>query len=148
MKLETQNKDHQVGANGAAYDSKGNLFVCNFGDAEIWKATFDKKGEVKKLKLFSKGEGIDCVDGLQIDEDGHLWTADFLGNAIARICSECGTVQVIAKNEPGDGADGSMDAPSECIRRGNKIYVANIDLTYGPNTTDDVHTISVFELPE
>lgn len=61
----------------------GDLFICNFGDAEIWKATFD----------------------------------------------------------------GSLDAPSECIRRGNRLYVANIDLTYGPNTSDDIHTIPVFELP-
>ena len=146
-KLETKNKDHQVGSNGVAYDAKGNIFVCNFGDAEIWKTTFKKNGELRKSKVFSKCKGLDCVDGLQIDQDGNLWTADFLGNAIACICSKCGSTKVVAKNEPGTGADGSMDAPSECIRRGNKVYAANIDLTYGPNTSDDIQTISVFELP-
>ena len=147
LKLETKNKDHQVGANGVTCDKRGNLYVCNFGDATITKVMFKKDGTVRKSRVLSKGEGLDCVDGLQMDQDGHLWTADFLGNAIGCICSKCGSTKVIAKNKPGTGADGSMDAPSECIRRSNKVYVANLDLTYGPNTSDDVHTISVFELP-
>ncbi|VGO23374.1 SMP-30/gluconolactonase/LRE family protein [Pontiella sulfatireligans] len=145
--LKTMNKKHQVGANGAAYSKSGELFVCNFGDAEIWKAAFNKDGSVESWKLFSKGEGLDSVDGLQIDQYGKLWTADFLGNAIACICPKSGAVKVVAKNEPGDGKGGAMDAPSECIRRGNKVYVANIDLTYGSNTSDEIHTISVFVLP-
>ena len=53
----------------------------------------------------------------------------------------------IAKNGETDGKDGELDRPSEPCVRGNSVYVANIDLTYGPNTSDDVHTISVFELP-
>ncbi|WP_136078142.1 NHL repeat-containing protein [Pontiella desulfatans] len=147
--LKTRNKEHQIGANGVAYAANGDLFVCNFGDAEIWKATFAKSGEVACWALFSKGkqQGLACVDGLQIDEFGKLWTADFLGNAIACICPKSGKVKIVAKNEPGTGEDGSMDAPSECIRRGNKVYAANIDLSYGPNETDGFHSISVFELP-
>ena len=43
--------------------------------------------------------------------------------------------------------EGQLDAPSECIRRGKKVYVSNIDLTYGPNEADSHHSISVFELP-
>ena len=139
VKLETKNKEQQVGANGVAYEAKGNMFVCNFGDAEIWK-TFELLSE-------GKAQGLECVDGLQIDESGLLWTADFLGNAVACICPMNGKVKILAKNEPGDGADGSLDAPSESIRRGNKVYTANIDLTYGPNESDKIHTISVIELP-
>ena len=109
--------------------------------------SFTSDGKVESKALFCKGDGMECVDGLQIDEDDHLWTADFLGNAIVRICPD-GTVKIIAKNEPGDGAGGAMDAPSECIRFGNKVYVSNIDLTYGPYEADKVHSISVFDLPE
>jgi sugar lactone lactonase YvrE len=147
VRLETRNQEHQVGANGVGFDSKGNMYVCNFGDAEIWKATFKKNGDVDQFSLLCKGQGMASADGLQVDAEDNLWVADFLGNAIFRICSQCGTARLIAKNEPGDGADGSMDAPSECIRRGNTVYVSNIDLTYGPNTADDVHSISVYELP-
>ncbi|MCF7732370.1 MAG: SMP-30/gluconolactonase/LRE family protein [Akkermansiaceae bacterium] len=145
-RFETNNKDQQVGANGVGFDSKGNLFVCNFGDAEVWKVTFGKDGKVQKKALFCKGQGLESADGLQVDADDHLWVADFLGNAIARICPN-GTVKIIAKNEPGDGKDGRLDAPSECIRHGKKVYVSNIDLTYGPNQADSLHSISVFELP-
>ena len=149
VKLETKNKEQQVGANGVAYDAKGNMFVCNFGDAEIWKTTFNEDNTVKSFELLSEGkaQGLECVDGLHIDESGLLWTADFLGNAVACICPMNGKVKILAKNEPGDGADGSLDAPSESIRRGNKVYTANIDLTYGPNESDKIHTISVIELP-
>ena len=146
VKLETQNKDHQVGANGVGFDSKGNMYVCNFGDAEVWKVTFKGNGEVASKALLCKGQGMECTDGLQVDADDHLWVADFLGNAIARICPE-GSVKIIAKNAPGDGKDGQMDAPSECIRHGKKVYVSNLDLTYGPNKSDSLHSISVFELP-
>ena len=55
-------------------------------------------------------------------------------------------VVIVAKNGQTDGANGELDAPSECIRRGDKVYVSNIDLTFGPNTTDDVHTMSIIEL--
>jgi len=148
VKLETQNKDLPVGANGVGFDSKGNMYVCNFGDAEVWKVTFNADNTVKEQTLLAQGQGMESTDGLQIDTEDNIWVADFLGNAIARICPESGTVKIVAKNEPGDGADGSFDAPSECIRRGNKVYVANIDLTFGPNTSDDIHTMSVVELPE
>lgn len=146
VQLTTKNKDHQVGANGVAYDVDGNMFVCNFGDAEIWKATFKDNGDVDTFEVLCTGQGMESVDGLQIDEEGALWTADFLGNAIVSICPDCGEVKIVAKNEPGDGAN-EMDAPSECIRRGNKVYVSNIDLTYGPNETDGIHSITVYELP-
>lgn len=146
VRLETQNKDHQVGANGVGFDSKGSMYVCNFGDAEVWKVTFRKNGQVRKKALFCKGQGLECTDGLQVDDDDHLWVADFLGNAIARICPD-GSVKIIAKNEPGDGKDGAMDGPSECIRHGGKVYVSNIDLDYGPNKADSLHSISVFKLP-
>jgi len=46
----------------------------------------------------------------------------------------------------GDGKGGALDAPSECIRRGNKVYVSNIDLTFGPNTADEYQTMSVINL--
>ncbi|MCF7849102.1 MAG: SMP-30/gluconolactonase/LRE family protein [Kiritimatiellales bacterium] len=147
VKLETQNKELQVGANGVGFDSKGNMYVCNFGDAEVWKVTFNDDGSVKEQTVLAQGQGMESCDGLQIDADDNIWVADFLGNAIAKICPETGTVKIVSKNEPGDGADGGFDAPSECIRRGNKVYVSNIDLTFGPNTSDDIHTISVIELP-
>lgn len=146
VKLTTQNKTYQVGANGVVYDHDGNLYVCNFGDREISKTTFASDGTIETTEVFVRGQGLESVDGLQMGSDGKIWVADFNGNAVASVCPLCGTVDLIAKNEPGTGADGGLDAPAECVRRGDKVYASNIDLTFGPNTADDLHTISVYDL--
>ncbi|HEY3324850.1 MAG TPA: SMP-30/gluconolactonase/LRE family protein [Planctomycetota bacterium] len=151
LKVLTQNKDdmYQVGANGLDFDSKGNMYVCNFGDAEVIKATVDKDGKVTDSKSLAKGQGLLSCDGLHADNEGYVWVADFMGNAIGKICTETGAVTIVAKNEPCkkvDCASGELHAPSECIKRGNKIYVSNIDITYGPNVKHDAHTMSVITL--
>lgn len=143
--FETKNKDVTVGANGVDFNSKGELFVCNFGDSEVYKMIVDEDGEVASSEVFAAGDGMESVDGLHIDKEDNLWIADFLGNAIIKITPEAKVV-IVAKNGQTEGANGELDAPSECIRRGDKVYVANIDLTFGPNTTDDVHTMSIIEL--
>lgn len=143
--LETRNKDHAVGANGVAFNSKGEMFVCNFGDAEVVKCILDDAGTVISSEVFASGEGMVSTDGLQIDGEDNLWVADFLGNAVAKITPD-GQVNIVARNGQTDGANGELDAPSECIRRGDRIYVSNIDLTYGPNTTDNIHTMSIIDL--
>ena len=143
--IETQNKEVAVGANGVAFNSKGELFVCNFGDAEVLKMAVDKNGKVTSTEVFASGNDMVSVDGMQIDKEDNIWIADFLGNAIIKITPEA-KVDIVAKNGNTDGANGELDAPSECIRRGNRIYVSNIDLTFGPNTTDDYHTMSIIDL--
>ncbi len=137
-----------VGANGLTFDSGGNLYVCNFGDSVLWKATFDAAGKVAAFKPFcdTKAAGIESLDGAQFDGQGYIWIADFIGNAICRVSTDTGKAEIIAKNAPGDGKGGALDAPSECIRRGNKVYVSNIDLTFGPNQADEYQTMSVIDL--
>ena len=136
-----------VGANGITADSAGNLFVCNFGDAVLWKMKFEPCGKVKEFKPFvdCRPFGAESLDGAQYDGEGGIWIADFIGNAVVRVDTATAAVKIIAKNLPGDGKDGSLDAPSECIRRGNRIYVSNIDLTFGPNTADAFQSISVIQ---
>ncbi len=146
--LETRSTEHKVGANGLGFDSKGNLYVCNFGDREVIKVVFDAAGKVAGRSVLARGAGMLSTDGLQPDAEDNLWVADFLGNAVFKICSRTGKVTCIAKNGPTDGSDGGLDAPSECIRRGNRVYVSNIDITYGPNKHDAVHTISVIDLKD
>jgi len=136
----------KVGANGLCFDGDGNLCVANFGDKEIWKVSFDEAGAVKGSALFTTVACADSVDGMQYDGEGSIWFADFLGNAIIRVDAKTGNAEVVAKNPPCDGIKGELDSPSECIRLGNKVYVSNIDLTFGPHTADDVQTISIIDL--
>jgi sugar lactone lactonase YvrE len=136
----------KVGANGLCFDGDGNLCVANFGDQEIWKISFDAAGAVKGSALFTKVACAESIDGMQYDGEGSLWFADFLGNAIIRVCATSGAASVVAKNPPCDGIHGELDSPSECIRLGNKVYVSNIDLTFGPHKADDKQTISIIDL--
>jgi sugar lactone lactonase YvrE len=145
LTLETKTPGKR-GANGIAFDSKGKLYVNNFGDAEVMRYTFNPDGSPATGELFSRPQGLLCVDGLHIDAEDNLWVADLAGNAILKINAATGVPVLIAKNDPNDGSNGALDTPSECIRRGAKIYVSNIDLANGPNAPDPVQTISVITL--
>jgi sugar lactone lactonase YvrE len=148
LKVETDyaNDFMKVGANGIDFDSKGNMYVCNFGEASVLKVTLKADGSVDQVTTLCKGQGMESTDGCHIDQNDDLWIADFVGNAIAKVCTHTGGVTIVAKNQPGDGIGGALDAPSECIRRGDKVYVSNIDITHGPNTHDDLQTMSVIDL--
>jgi sugar lactone lactonase YvrE len=146
--VNTRNKAAR-GANGIGFDSRGNLYVNNFGDSEVLRYTFDAKGTVASKEVFAnlKNKGALSVDGLQIDSDDNLWIADIIGNAVFRLSTETGRITFVAKSPvPNDGSDGALDTPSECIRRGDKLYVSNIDLPIAPSTADSVQTISVISL--
>lgn len=148
LTFETKDPDHQVGANGVSMDSKGRLYVCNFGDAEVMRYELDAQGGVVSGGLFCKATGLLSCDGLQIDADDNLWIADFRGNAVGMI-DQNGNTTVVAKNSvPTTGEKGELDAPSECIRRGDKVYVSNIDIDYDldKQSADPVQTISVIHL--
>jgi len=148
LSLETKNTKAR-GANGIGFDSAGNLYINNFGDSEILKISFKDDGSIATREVFAnlKSKGALSVDGLQVDADDNLWIADIIGNAVFRVSAETGRVTFIAKSPvPSDGADGAFDTPSECIRRGNKLYVSNIDLPIAPSEADAVQTISVVNL--
>jgi len=137
---------YKVGANGLCFDEAGNLFVANFGDREIWKVSFDGAGNVKERELFTTVACAESIDGMQYDGEGGIWFADFIGNAVVRVDARSGAAALVAKNPPGAGLQGELDSPSECIRLGNKVYVSNIDLTFGPHQADDKQTISIIDL--
>jgi sugar lactone lactonase YvrE len=142
--LSFETKAKTVGANGIGIDSKGNLYVNNFGDVEIMKYSFDAQGKITSSGVFCRPEGVLSLDGMQVDSEDNLWIADFSGNAILKVDTKTGKSTLIAKNSvPATGENGELDTPSECIRRGNKVYVSNIDLSSGEHTADSVQTISV-----
>jgi sugar lactone lactonase YvrE len=143
----TKNKEWQVGANGLGFDSKGNLYYCNFGDAQVLKVTFDAQGNVASQKVLAEGQGMKSTDGLKVDpKTSDIYVADFLGNAIHKIDPATGKVTTLARNGNTDGAGGKLDRPSEVCLRGGKVYVSNIDLPLAGNTYDKPHTISVIDL--
>jgi len=88
------------------------------------------------------------TDGMKIDPaTGNIYVADFVGNAVHKVCPITGKVTTVWQNKDNSGGIGGLlDRPSEVCIRGNKIYVANIDLALTGNEYDEPHTISVIKL--
>jgi len=147
VSLMTRNPDWPVGANGIDTDRRGNLFVGNFGDAELMRFRFNQEGQVTSREVFAKNKGMESIDGLKVHpRSGDIYIADFLGNAVHKVDRRSGKVTTLAKNKNTTGEEGLLDGPSEVCFRGNRLYVSNIDLTAGENVYDVPHTISVLEM--
>ncbi len=148
-KFKTLNPKVQYGADGLAFDSKGNLYVGNFGDATLHKITFDAAGNVASNTRWAKGECLKSIDGICCDGQDNIYVADFSNNAICMVSPE-GKVRVLAKSPDCDGSDGGLDQPGEPLVRGNQLIVSNFDMVTGPDKLNSGHdspyTLSVIKL--
>jgi hypothetical protein len=139
------------GADGIAFDSKGNLFVGLFGDGKMFKLEFDKDGKVVSNKLFAEAPGklINC-DGMSCDtRTDRLYVADSAANAIQVIAPD-GTLTTLAQNEDvTDKTTGMLDQPCEALLRGDTIVSSNMDWPF-PKFRNTKHqqpaTLSVIKL--
>jgi sugar lactone lactonase YvrE len=152
----TRNRDVQYGADGLAFDSRGNLFVGNFGDGALHKITFDAQGNVTGNVVFAKTDfdvpmsdpdfaekmvraKMRSVDGIWIDEADNVYVADFSNNAVC-IVNPKGEITVLAQNPDSDGARGELNQPAEPIIWRGKLVVTNFNLVTGPDKVNKGHT--------
>jgi len=170
--LRTENRFCRYGADGLVFDSKGNLYVGNFGDGKIHKVTFDAAGRVISCAVFARtafdirldpaksgflGQAtrspLRTVDGLCVDAKDNLYAADFSNNGVVRISPD-GAVVRVWQNGDTDGRDGSLNEPGEPIIWNGRLVVSNFDAVSGPDNPDKVNTktdlpatLSVLALP-
>ena len=116
------------GADGIAFDSKGNLFVGAFGDGIMYKLTFDAAGNVVSNEEFAKDPRMINCDGMSCDKTtDKLYVADSAANAI-QIINPDGSVETLAVNDDvTDKRSGMLDQPCEALLRGDTIVVSNMD---------------------
>jgi len=151
LTLTTRNPQVPYSANGLTFDRDGNLYVCSFGDAVMWKATFDAKGVLVSCAPWVNARsvaGMHSLDGAHYDaEDNVIWVADLLGNQVGYVDVRFPTAKVIARSAiPHDAADGGLDTPADVIRRGDKLYVMNFNLGFGVHLATEYQAISVIKL--
>ena len=139
----TKNPRCQYGADGIEIDSKGNLYVGNFGDGEVWKIRLDENGDMAEKELYAKNEEeLVSTDGMILDEDtGNLYIADFNNNAIVMIDKER-NVRRIAQSPDCDGFNGELDQPGEPIIWNGKLIASCFDLV-----TDETKINTEHEMP-
>jgi sugar lactone lactonase YvrE len=164
----TENKFAQYGLDGIVFDSKGNLFVGNFGDGKIHKLTFDDKGNVASNTLFARTDhdySLDpklpgflakataakmrSTDGMCVDKADNIYVADFSNNAIAKV-TPGGVISVLAQNADLGGRNGALNEPGEPIVWNGMLIVSNFDAVIEPdkvNTkTESPATLSLLRL--
>ena len=164
----TLNKHCQYGLDGIVFDSKGNLFVGNFGDGALHKITFDADGKVAGSTIFAKTDHdytldpkvdgflakatkakMRTTDGIGVDKNDNIYVADFSNNAVAKV-EPCGTITVMAQNGDTDGKGGLLDQPGEPIVWNGKLVVTCFDMVTGPDKVntghDKPHTMVTLEL--
>ena len=135
----TENMDCQYGADGIAFDSKGNLYVGNFGDGEINKITLSEDGKVIEKQVFAKdSDQLQSTDGMIFDDKDNLYIADFSANAIAKVTPD-GKVVRIAQSPDCTGVDGGLDQPGEPIIWNGKLIASCFDLVTGPDKVNLKH---------
>ena len=166
IEFKTYNRDCQYGVDGLVFDSKGNLFVGNFGDGSLHRIRMDTHGNLLGKDLFAKTDmatpmsdpkftrmmvkaKMRTTDGICIDKNDNIYVADFSNNAIARV-DPTGRITVLAQNGDTNGADGKLDQPGEPLVRGGQLVVTSFDRVTGKDKVntkhDKPHTIVVIDL--
>ena len=155
VSFATKNPDCQYGADGLAFDSKGNLFVGNFGDGALHKVMFDAEGNVAASCVFAKTDfdtpmsspqfakdmtkgKMRTTDGICIDKSDNIYVADFSNNAVCRVDPE-GNITVLAQSPDCDGSKGGLDQPGEPILWQGKLVLSCFDIVTGPDKVNTGH---------
>ncbi len=164
----TQNKFTQYGLDGIVFDSKGNLYVGNFGDGAISKLTFDASGKLTSTTLFAKTDldySLDpklpgyldkatkakmrTTDGICADQNDNFYVADFSNNAIAKV-NPAGQISVLKQNGDTGGRNGDLNEPGEPIVWRGMLVVSNFDAVMEPDKVNQKHespaTLSLLKL--
>ncbi len=165
----TENKYAQYGLDGIVFDSRGNLFVGNFGDGAIHKLTFDEKENLTGNTVFAKTDhdySLDpklpgflakataakmrTTDGMCVDAADNIYVADFSNNAIAKV-TPGGVISVLAQNGDTGGRDGDLNEPGEPIVWNGMLVASNFDAVIEPDKVNGKHespaTLSFLRLP-
>jgi sugar lactone lactonase YvrE len=168
MPFVTQNRYTAYGLDGIVFDSKGSLYVGNFGDGTIYKIVLDAHGNAVSSAVFARTDfdlSLDpqapgfldramkakmrTTDGICVDGHDNLYVADFSNNAIAKV-TPSGQISVMAQNGDTDGQHGEINQPSEPIVWDGRLVVTNFDAVVGPDKVSSKHshpaTMSSLEL--
>ena len=143
--------EQSAGADGAAFDSAGSLYVGLFGDGQFFKLTFTADGSVKSNVKIIDDPSFKCCDGIWCDpKTDKIYLANSARNSIHIYDARKHTLQMICENDDTDGQGGLLDQPCSACLLGNKLIIVNFDMPFpGLKNTkhDDPITVSYIELP-
>lgn len=150
LSVLTYKTDCQYGLDGIAFDSKGVMYLGNFGDGAVLRVELTDDGKVKSCETWAKDiKNLRTTDGICFDKNDDLYVADFSENAIAVVRPDS-SVYRIARSPDSDGSKGELDQPGEPIVWNGKLYITCFDCVTGPDKVNTKHqppfTITTLDL--
>ncbi len=143
--------EESAGADGAAFDSAGNLYVGLFGDGQFFKITFNSDGSVRSNVKIIDDPSFQCCDGIWCDpKTDKIYMANSARNSVHIYDARNHTLQMIWENDDTDGRDGLLDQPCTACVLGDKLVIVSFDMPFpGLKNTlhDDPITVSYIDLP-
>ncbi|MGY6647248.1 SMP-30/gluconolactonase/LRE family protein [Wenyingzhuangia sp. IMCC45574] len=148
--VETKNPKRQFGLDGIAFNTKGELFVGDFGDAVIYRLEQNAQGDIVNHSVYVDLPDDVGADGIDFDDKDNLYVAGFITNQIVKVGVDK-KVTVLVKYADNDGTDGQIDQPSDLIVYKGQLLISNFDLMKGNGMVNTKHgkpyTLAKIDLP-
>lgn len=91
------------------------------------RITFAEDGSIaENVSWAANRQELNSTDGMNFDENGNLYVADFNGNAIVCI-DPAGNVFKVASSPDSDGQNGELDQPGEPFIWNGKLIASCFD---------------------
>jgi outer membrane protein assembly factor BamB len=114
--------------NGAAVDSKGNVYTMNTGTGTIWRLEVKPGYQVGAITKVAESPHLVGADGVIIGVGDTLYATQNISNTFAKI-SPTGEFTLLVP------ATGGLHFPAELAGDGKTFYIANLNFPLGPNAT-------------
>jgi sugar lactone lactonase YvrE len=155
-------------ANGVAFDEDGDLYIADTARGAIWKAEFNRRGELKNAlncdttftantlcldSVFVSHPYLEGTDGIALDRAGNIWNSANERNAIV-VVSRHGEVSEVFRNPPNaaglrnsadtpDGDTHILEFPTSSVLLGRTFCTANSDgnrRDNSPNSAGEINS--------
>ena len=155
-------------ANGVAFDHDGDLYVADTARGAIWKARFDRRGNLKNAvncdttftantlcldSVFVAHPYLEGTDGIALDRAGNIWNSANERNAIV-VVSKHGNVSEVFRNpanavglrnsaDAAVGNDHILEFPTSPVLAGKTFCTANSDgnrRDNSPNSAGEINS--------
>ncbi|MEP6745361.1 MAG: SMP-30/gluconolactonase/LRE family protein, partial [Gemmatimonadota bacterium] len=112
--------------NGAAVDSKGNVYTMNTGTGTIWRLEVKPDHQLGAITKVVESTMLVGADGVVVGPGDTLYATQNFRNGFSKI-SPTGAITVLV------AMDTTLRFPAELVRDGSTFYIANLNFPVGTN---------------
>jgi sugar lactone lactonase YvrE len=154
-------------ANGVAFNHQGDLFIADTGRGAIWRAQFDRQGDLISPtgcdttftpntlcleNIFVQHPALEGTDGIALDKAGNIWNAANERNAIVVVTKDRQVIEIFRNPpnaaglrnsaDPSYGDNHILELPTSPVLFEKTFCVANSDGNRRDNSPNSVGEIN------